>query len=69
MCRRNFSKKGKDSFSFHCGMHPLWELSESVNLARFHHTAYVNTTGLTTGPLPGIAPQIIRPIKTIRKKN
>jgi hypothetical protein len=25
--------------------------------------------GLTTGPLPGIEPQIIRPIKTIRNKN
>jgi hypothetical protein len=30
---------------------------------------YPVPTGLTTGPLPGIAKQIISTIKTIRKKN
>lgn len=45
----------------------LWSLG---NLVRFHHNHKRQPLfGLTTGPLPGIEPQIIRPIKTIRNKN
>ena len=44
----------------------LWSLG---NLVRFHHNHKRQPLfGLTTGPLPGIEPQIIRPIKTIRNK-
>src|SRR5579862_157852 len=45
-------------------------ISESDNLARFHHTTNVNpTSGLTTGPLTGIEQKIISSIKTFRKRN
>jgi hypothetical protein len=50
--------------------HPLRELSEPDNLARFHHTLRQTTlTGLTTGPIAGIEHPIIRAIETIRKNN
>jgi hypothetical protein len=36
----------------------------------FHYTQQTSTTtGLTTGPIPGVEQQIISTIKTIRKKN
>jgi hypothetical protein len=44
MCRGNYFQKGKDSSVPGRDQHPLWELLESDNLARFHHTQQTSTT-------------------------
>jgi hypothetical protein len=64
-------KNEKDSSVLHHGIDPQREL-RSPTIWRVSTTPndhYPVPTGLTTGPLPGIAKQIISTIKTIRKKN
>ena len=69
-CAEELSPKKNGLLGRRRGFNPQRRLTEPDNLGHFHHTQPTSTTtGLTTGPLPGVEQQIIRAIKTIRKKN
>ena len=65
------TRKNEKTPQFLRGVSSAVRTSEPDNLARFHHTQQMSnrTSALATGHFPGIEPQIISTIKTIRKKN